>query len=403
MLTRLKNLGPGLIVMAAFMGPGSVTTASIAGADYGFVVLWSVVFATVATIILQEMAARLGIVTRHDLGEALRKVFTNPWIKWPMILLVLLAIGVGGFSFATGNVTGSSQGLMILTGLSRELAVAITAVTVFALLFIGRYKILERVLIALVMLMSVTFLTTAIMVRPDVGEMLRGLVVPSIPAGSLITLVGLIGSAVVPYNLFLHSRTVQEKWPADVPTDKALKEARTDNWFSISIGGIITAGILATGAAAFFATNREIEDAVDMAVQLEPVLGQSAETFFGFGFMAAGLTSAITAPLAAAYAVSGVLGWERNMRSWKFRGVWMTVLAVGVVLTLVGTSPVSLILVTQYAAGLSLPVLAIFLIVVMNRKDILKRYTNGIISNILGAAVVLIVALLGAMEILGLL
>lgn len=403
MLTRLKNLGPGLIVMAAFMGPGSVTTASIAGADYGFVVLWSVVFATVATIILQEMAARLGIVTRHDLGEALRKVFTNPWIKWPMILLVLLAIGVGGFSFATGNVTGSSQGLMILIGLSRELAVAITAVTVFALLFIGRYKILERVLIALVMLMSVTFLTTAIMVRPDVGEMLRGLVVPSIPAGSLITLVGLIGSAVVPYNLFLHSRTVQEKWPADVPTDKALSEARTDNWFSISIGGIITAGILATGAAAFFATNREIEDAVDMAVQLEPVLGQSAETFFGFGFMAAGLTSAITAPLAAAYAVSGVLGWERNMRSWKFRGVWMTVLAVGVVLTLVGTSPVSLILVTQYAAGLSLPVLAIFLIVVMNRKDILKRYTNGIISNILGAAVVLIVALLGAMEILGLL
>lgn len=196
---------------------------------------------------------------------------------------------------------------------------------------------------------------------------------------------------------------MQEKWPADVPTDKALSEARTDNWFSISIGGIITAGILATGAAAFFATNREIEDAVDMAVQLEPVLGQSAETFFGFGFMAAGLTSAITAPLAAAYAVSGVLGWERNMRSWKFRGVWMTVLAVGVVLTLVGTSPVSLILVTQYAAGLSLPVLAIFLIVVMNRKDILKRYTNGIISNILGAAVVLIVALLGAMEILGLL
>ncbi len=402
MRQRLKILGPGLIVMAAFMGPGSVTTASVAGADYGFVVLWSVVFATVATIILQEMSARLGIVTRRGLGEALRETFTLPWLKYPVMVLVILAIGVGGFSFSTGNVTGASQGMIILTGIPREVAVLAAAAIVFALLFIGRYKILERVLIGLVLLMSVTFIVTAVLVQPDVGEMLTGLVVPSIPAGSLITLVGLIGSAVVPYNLFLHATTVQEKWPADIPTDRALSEARTDNWFSITIGGIITAGILATGAAAFFGTGETIEDAIDIAQQLEPVLGVAAEVFFGLGFFAAGLTSAITAPLAAAYAVNGVLGWERNLRGWKFRAIWITVLAVGTILALVGTSPVSLILITQYAAGLSLPVLAVFLIVVMNRKQALGGYTNGIISNVLGIAVVLGVAILGAMQILGL-
>jgi manganese transport protein len=398
---RLRKLGPGLIVMAAFMGPGSVTTASVAGADYGFVVLWSVVFATVATIILQEMAARLGIVSREGLGEALRTTFRNPAVKVFMALLVLLAIGVGGFSFSTGNVTGSSQGLSILTGLPNEVTIAVTYVVVFALLFIGRYKILERVLIGLVILMSVTFVVTAVMVRPDVGDMLRGLVVPSIPAGSLITLIGLIGSAVVPYNLFLHSSSVQEKWPSSVPTDQALAEARTDTWFSITVGGIITAAILATGAAAFFGSDQGIEDAVDMATQLEPVLGAAAEVFFGFGFMAAGLTSAITAPLAAAYATTGVLGWGRDLRSWRFRAVWIVVLTVGAVLALVGADPVALIIVTQYAAGLSLPVLAIFLIVVMNRRDMLGNYVNGTVSNVLGALVVLGVSALGVLQIFG--
>lgn len=402
MLDRLKSLGPGLIVMAAFMGPGSVTTASIAGASYGFVVLWSVVFATVATIILQEMSARLGIVSREGLGEALRTTFQNPLIKIAVALLVLLAIFVGGFSFSTGNVTGASQGLSIITGIPTRVSVVIAFVIVFALLFIGRYRVIERFLIAMVIVMSVTFLITAIVVRPDVGEILRGLVVPAVPAGSLITLIGLIGSAVVPYNLFLHASTVQEKWPESVPTRRALAEARTDTYFSITVGGIITAAILATGAAAFFERGQGgIEDAVSMARQLEPVLGFAAEFIFGLGFMAAGLTSAITAPLAAAYATAGVLGWERNLQSWRFRAIWMIVLLGGTVLAFFGTDPVALILVTQYAAGLSLPVLAIFLIVVMNRRDMLGRYVNGPLSNALGIIVVLGVCILGALQILG--
>lgn len=401
MLARLKNLGPGLIVMAAFMGPGSVTTASVAGADYGFVVLWSVVFATVATIILQEMAARLGIVSREGLGEALRTTFRHPLVKFLMALLVLLAIGVGGFSFSTGNVTGSSQGLTIITGIPREVTILMTYVVVAVLLFIGRYKVLERVLIGLVILMSLTFLATAVMVQPNVADMLKGLVVPSIPAGSLITLIGLIGSAVVPYNLFLHSSSVQEKWPSSVPTDRALAEARTDTWFSITVGGVITAAILATGAAAFFGSGESIEDAVDMASQLEPVLGAAAEYFFGLGFMAAGLTSAITAPLAAAYATNGVLGWGQNLKSWKFRAVWMVVLTGGAILALANADPVALILVTQYAAGLSLPVLAIFLIVVMNRRDMLGGYVNGPVSNVLGVLVVVGVSVLGGLQIFG--
>lgn len=399
---RLKKLGPGLIVMAAFMGPGSVTTASVAGADYGFVVLWSIVFATVATIILQEMAARLGVVGRQSLGEALRTTFANPIVKAFLIGLTILAIGVGGFSFATGNVTGSSQGISILTGLDSRIAIVITFIAVAALLWFGRYKVIERVLVVLVMLMSVTFLATAVMVRPDVGEMLKGLVVPSVPSGSLIVLIGLIGSAVVPYNLFLHSRSVQEQWPANVPTERALSEARTDTWFSISLGGLITVAILATGAAAFFGTGESIENAVDMAGQLEPVLGQGAEILFGLGFFGAGFTSAITAPLAAAIAVSGVLGWGKDMTDPRFRGVWLVVLLGGALMAFFSADPVALIIATQYAAGLSLPVLALFLIIVMNRRDVLGKHVNTTTANVLGGLVVVGVSILGVLQIFGL-
>lgn len=399
---RLKKLGPGLIVMAAFMGPGSVTTASVAGADYGFVVLWSVVFATVATIILQEMAARLGVVGRQDLGESLRTTFQNPVVKAFLIGLTLLAIGVGGFSFATGNVTGSSQGISILTGIDSRIAIVITFLAVATLLWFGRYKVIERVLVALVALMSITFLATAVLVQPDVGEMLRGLVVPSVPSGSLIVLIGLIGSAVVPYNLFLHSRSVQEQWPASVPTKRALAEARTDTWFSISVGGLVTAAILATGAAAFFGSERNIENAVDMAQQLEPTLGTAAEVLFGLGFFGAGFTSAITAPFAAAIAVAGVLGWGRDMKDVRFRAVWLTVLLGGALMAYFSADPVALIIATQYAAGLSLPVLAIFLLIVMNRRDILGRHTNTKTANILGGLVVAGVGALGVLQIFGL-
>ncbi|KUG51487.1 hypothetical protein AVL62_09085 [Serinicoccus chungangensis] len=271
-----------------------------------------------------------------------------------------------------------------------------------SLLWFGRYKVIERVLVVLVMLMSITFLATAVIVRPDIGEMLRGLVVPSVPSGSLIVLIGLIGSAVVPYNLFLHSRSVQEQWPSSVPTTRALAEARTDTWFSITLGGLITVAILATGAAAFFGTGQSIENAADMAQQLEPTVGSAAEILFGLGFFGAGFTSAITAPLAAAIAVSGVLGWGRDMTDMRFRAVWIIVLLGGALMAYFSADPVALIIATQYAAGLSLPVLALFLIIVMNRKDILGRHVNTLTANILGGLVVAGVSILGVLQIFGL-
>jgi manganese transport protein len=397
MIKRLRNLGPGLLVTAAFIGPGTVTTASVAGASTGYALLWAIVFSIIATIVLQEMSARLGVVSREGLGEALRTTFDNPAIKFAAIVLVVAAIAFGNAAFETGNVTGAALGLETLSGVSPQIWAVIVGIAAFALLLSGAYKVIERVLVALVIVMSVVFILTAVIViRPgDVGNILAGAFVPSIPDGALITVVALIGTTVVPYNLFLHASSVQEKWPESVPTREALVESRSDTTISIVLGGIITVAILATGAAAFFGTGTEITDAGQMAEQLEPLLGAYAKYFFAIGILAAGVTSAITAPLAAAYATSGALGWERNLRGWKFRAVWMLVLVVGTVLAALGTNPVAAIVFAQAANGVLLPFVAVFLLFVMNRSDLLGEYRNGTVANVLGGIIVLFAAVLG--------
>ncbi|MEW6638712.1 MAG: Nramp family divalent metal transporter [Actinomycetota bacterium] len=402
MLKRLRNLGPGLLVTAAFIGPGTVTTASVTGASTGYALMWALAFSIFATIVLQEMSARLGVVSREGLGEALRTTFANPLFKALAVVLVVAAIAFGNAAFETGNITGAALGLEALIGLPTQVWAVVVGLAAFALLFSGAYRVVERALVALVVLMSVVFLLTAILVlRPsDIGNVVAGTFAPGIPEGSLLTVAALIGTTVVPYNLFLHASSVQEKWPESVPTDRALSESRFDTTASIVLGGIITLAIVATAAAAFFERGIEISDAGQMATQLEPLLGPLAKYFFAAGLFAAGMTSAITAPLAAAYATSGALGWERSLAGWRFRAVWMAVLAIGLIFAVLGTSPVAAIVFAQAANGVLLPIVAVFLLIVMNRGDLLGRYRNGIAGNILGGLVVLVATFIGVRLIL---
>ena len=276
-MNRLRNLGPGLLVAAAFIGPGTVTTASVAGAGTGYALLWALAFSIIATIILQEMSARLGIVSREGLGEALRTTFDNALVKVIAVVLVVSAIGIGTAAFETGNITGAASGLASIGGFSSGVWSGIVGVAAFALLASGVYKVIERVLVALVIVMSVVFLLTAVIVQPNVGDILAGLFAPGIPEGSLVTVIALVGTTVVTYNFFLHSSSVQDKWPESVPTDEALSESRFDTTASVILGGIITLAIIVTGAAAFFGSDTEIETAADMALQLEPLAGAGGQ------------------------------------------------------------------------------------------------------------------------------
>ena len=387
---RYLRPGPGALVAAAFIGPGTIATCSMAGARFGFSLLWGLAFSIAATVILQEMAARLGVLSRMGLGEALRKHFHKVIPRLLTAILVISAIAIGNAAFEAGNIAGARMGLeslgIIPLAQGRIWVPVIGAIT-FVVLFSGNYRLIEKVLVSLVIIMSLTFFATALLLRPDPAGILRGMLVPSFPAGSLLTIVGLIGTTVVPYNLFLYASAVQERFrePADLP------QARADISVSVVVGGLISMAIVVSAASAYFGSGQLPEGGADMARQLEPLLKSWSGWFIGTGLFAAGISSAITAPLAAAWATAGIMGWERNMRSWRFRLVWMLILLAGTGFAVTGYKPMQIILFAQAANGILLPVIVIFLLKIMNSRQIMGKHTNGWLSNLLGSLVLLTV------------
>ncbi|MCT1425138.1 Nramp family divalent metal transporter [Corynebacterium sanguinis] len=393
--------GPGLLIAASFIGPGTVTTATVTGANFGYALVWAIVFSIVATIILQEMSVRLGLAARLSTGEALRQTFNSQIIKSLMIILVVSAIGIGGAAYAGGDTTGTALALASVTSLPHvALSVGVAAV-VLILLLSGSYAFLEKVMTVLVAILALTFVITAISVRPDLGAMLRSTFIPTVPDGALLSAVALIGTTVVPYNVFLHSNLVQEKW-GDEPRDPALKKARVDNVVSISLGGLITLAIVATAAAVMFAQGLEATSAADLAAPLRPMLGDAAPWLLAIGLFAAGLTSAVAGPMGAAYAICGVMGWPTDMKSQRFRIIVVVVVLFGAAIAISGFNPIQIIILAQAANGILLPVITFFLLLTMNNKRLLGEHANSIVGNILGGLIFLVTLVLGGLSLVDL-
>jgi len=390
--------GPGALVTAAFIGPGTVTACTLAGANFGYALLWALVFATVATIILQEMSARLGVVTGSGLGEALMAGAGHPVLKFAIAALVVVALALGNAAYQAGNLTGAALGgEAIFEGLDvdRSVFISLLALTAGGFLLSGSYKLMERVLIGLVILMSLAFAGSVLITRPDFGAMLAGFM-PRLPEGSLFTAIALIGTTIVPYNLFLHASAARERW-AGGGAD-ALADARRDTQVSVGLGGLISMFVLITAAASLFGSGLTITSGAGLASAIEPAYGTMAQYLVGAGLLAAGLSSAITAPMAAAYAVSELAG--KPPRGPLFRVVALGVLAVGTAIALMGFNPLTVILTAQVANGMLLPIVAIFLIVAMNRRSLLGDRVNTPLQNLLGGAVLLVTVGLGARLIL---
>jgi len=359
------------------------------------------VFSIVATIILQEMSARLGLMGKISTGEAMRATFESPVAKLLMIALIVTAIGIGGAAYAGGDTTGTALALSDVTSLPVPVLSGIIAAVLVLLLLTGSYKFFERFMTALVIILVGVFLVTAVAVKPDVGALLRGMFVPDVPAGAAVTAIALIGTTVVPYNVFLHSNLVQEKW-GDEPQDLAMKKARVDNVVSISIGGLITLAILTTAATVMFSQGLEAESAADLAEPLRPMLGDAAPWVLAIGLFAAGMTSAVAGPLGAAYAICGVMGWSRDLKDNKFRAIYLTVVIVGAIIAITGVNPVQVIILAQAANGILLPVVAFFLLYTMNNKKLLGEHVNGLATNIIGGIIFLITVVLGGMTLIDL-
>lgn len=388
-IDKIKAIGPGAVITASFIGPGTVTACTKAGASFGYALLWTVVFATVATIILQEMSARLGIVTQNGLGEAIANTFDDPLLKKISIVLVGVSIVSGCAAYIAGDLAGTALGLTTIIGGKSNIVAPLIGVAVLILVFLGSFKMLERLLTALVGLMAVIFVTTMIVAKPDLGQVLSGAFIPRIPQNSLLTVIAVIGTTIVPYNFFIHAASAKNNWK----DPDELELSKWDIYFSITVGGLITAAILITSATLM--RGMDVQTAADLSIQLEPLLGKFAKYFLSIGLFAAGLSSAIATPLGASYTLAGLLGWKYDNSDKRFKYTNIIIVLIGIIGSGTGFNPISLILASQALNGITLPVVVIFLVIATSRRKILGEYINNSFQKIMGWIIAGISLILG--------
>lgn len=388
-----KKIGPGVLVAAAFIGPGTVTACTLTGVEFGYALLWAMLLSIIATLVLQEMSARLGIITQRGLADVIKQELRTPWILTLVIGIILGAIVIGNAAYEAGNIGGATLGLEAIFGTEyNAIYPFIIGGLAFLLLYLGSYKTLEKVFVSLVLVMSISFLLTAIITKPDFGAIMKGLFIPSTPSGSVLTIIALVGTTVVPYNLFLHASLVSEKWKSK----NDLKSAKRDTFISIALGGLVSMSIIIAAAAI---PGEEVKGVMDLAKGLEPLYGESAKYFMGIGLFAAGVTSAITAPLAAAYVANSCFGWKADLKDIKFKSVWMIILGLGVFFLSFNIKPIEIIKFAQVANGILLPFIAVFLLWIVNRSSVMGKFKNTLTQNIFGVLIIALAVFLGAKSI----
>ena len=392
-----RDIGPGVLIAAAFIGPGTVTLCTIAGASFGYSLIWAIILSTFSTIVLQEMSLRIGLVTRMNLAEVIRTSIKSVLLNRFIILLIISSILIGNAAYEAGNITGASLGISaIFNNQSFNYFPVLIGIIAFIILYQGDYKIIEGSLIFLVIVMSLSFFITAIITKPDITNLLNGMFKPKINSDNLIIILGLIGTTVVPYNIFLHSSLVSEKWNSI----NKLKVARLESFISILLGGIVSLSIIITAASV---SNQNVTGVMDLAKGLEPLYGKFAIYFLGLGLFASGITSSITAPLAAAYVAKSCFGWNDSLKSRRFRLVWFFILLTGVLISMININPIEIIKFAQFSNSLLLPIIAIILLWLINNKNIISSEYNYTYQNVLGVFIVIISIILGSKGLISLL
>jgi len=295
--TRILNILFWSVISAAFIGPGTVTTAAKAGATFGFDLLWALVFSTIACLVLQEASARITILSNHNLGQAIAYQFRDKSIRILVLSLIVGAIILGSAAYQTGNILGAVAGITLVSSVAPQLLIIGLAFIAALVLSLPSLQNLARFTGVIVVLMGVAFSTTAIMLKPDLSSILKGSFIPTMPAGmeSGLLVLGLVGTTVVPYNLFLGSG-ISDK-------SQSIQEMRFGLSIAVILGGIISMAVLVVGSVV------EGEFSFQSLAQvLETRIGSWTKCLLALGLFAAGFSSLITAPLASALTAQGLFG-----------------------------------------------------------------------------------------------
>ena len=372
--------GPGFITANVDNDPGGILTYSQAGAKFGYALLWTLIPMTIALIIVQEMAARMGAVTGKGLSDLIREEFGFRWTFFTMCIL-----GLADFGNIMSEFAGIASG-MGLFGVTKYIAVPVGAVLVWVMVVSGSYKMVERILIGF-SLIYFTYIASAVLAHPDWRTAIHHTFVPSVSKTSdyLVAVIGLVGTTITPWMQFYLQGSIVEKGIGK----RQYPLSRLDVIFGCIITDVVAFFIILACASTLYPAGiHNINDAAEAAYALKPLAGQWAALLFAIGLVNAGLLSAAILPLATAYNVCEGLGFESGVnkkfsQAPSFYWLYTLLIAFGAGVVLIPRIPlIKVILYSQVVNGILLPFLLIFMLILVNKKDLMGEYRNSRIINI---------------------
>lgn len=374
-LDFFKYIGPGLLVTVGFIDPGNWASNFAAGADFGYSLLWVITLSTIMLIVLQHNVAHLGIVTGLCLSEAATK-YTSKWVSRPILGTAVLA----SISTSLAEILGGAIALEMLFDIPVIWGSLLTAFFVTIMLFTNSYKRIERSIIAFVSVIGLSFLYELFLVDIDWPLAARSWVTPSIPEGSLLVIMSVLGAVVMPHNLFLHSEVVQSREynkKDDASIRKLLKYEFYDTLFSMGVGWAINSAMILLAAATFFANHIEVEELQQAKSLLEPLLGNQAATIFALALLMAGISSTVTSGMAAGSIFAGMFGESYHVKDVHSRVGILLSLGIALIVILFIENPFQGLIISQMILSIQLPFTIFLQVGLTSSKRVMGQYANS--------------------------
>lgn len=394
-LDIFRYIGPGLLVTVGFIDPGNWASNFAAGSEFGYMLLWVVTLSTIMLIVLQHNVAHLGIVTGLCLSEAATR-YVAPWISRPVLASAVLA----SMATSLAEILGGAIALQMLFGISIKVGAVLTTLFVIVMLFTNSYKRIEKAIIAFVSVIGLSFIYEIFLIDVDWQEAARYGVVPSLPEGSMIIVMSVLGAVVMPHNLFLHSEVVQSREfhkKDDLSIRRALKYEFFDTLFSMLVGWAINSAMILLAASAFYTIGAHVSELSEAQAMLKPLLGENAAVVFALALLMAGLSSTVTSGMAAGSIFSGIFGESYNIKdSHSIVGVLLSLLSALAIIFCI-SDPFQGLLVSQMALSIQLPFTVFMQIYLTSSKRVMGQYANKRFGKIVLYAIAGIVALLNVL------
>lgn len=392
-LILLSIIGPGVITANVDNDAGGIATYSIAGAQFGYSLLWSLIPITIALIVVQEMSARMGAVTGKGLAELIRENFGVKITFWLMLFLFITDLGNTAAEFAGWAASNE------LFGINKYISVPIAAILVWVLVVKGSYRIVENIFLVICAVYFV-YIPAAIMAKPDWHEVMMRTIKPTFHFNTayIVMFIGVVGTTIAPWMQFYLQSSVVEKGVRK----EQYWASRIDVIFGCFLTDIVALFIIVACGATLFPAGIKIESAKDAAVSLAPLAGKYASILFAVGLANASLFSASILPLATAYYICEGMGWETGVnKSFKeapqFMWLYTILIAIGALIVLIPNAPlIAIMLISQVINGMMLPFVLIFMLSLVNKSELMGDYTNSKTFNrIAWATTVIMITLTG--------